>query len=74
MVLYQKLTGILIYYGKNYDTMEKLLSVVKLTRQFRHYLLGGEFTVRTDHHSLSWLVNFRQPEGQIARWLKELSQ
>ena len=42
----------------------------KFTRQFCHYLLGR--TVGTDHHSLTSLVNFRHPEGQIARWLEEL--
>ena len=55
-------------------TREKLCSVVKFTRQFSHYLLGRHFTVRTDHHSLTWLVHFRHPNGQIARWLEELSQ
>ena len=30
--------------------------------------------MRTDHHSFTWLVNFQHPEGQIARWLEELSQ
>ena len=54
-------------------TRKELLSVVKFTRQFRHYLLGRKFTVRTDHHSLTWLVNFRHPEGQVTRWLEELS-
>ena len=48
--------------------------MVKFTRQFRYYLLGRKFTVRTDNHSLTFLVNFRHPEGQIARWLEELSQ
>lgn len=55
-------------------TRKELLAVVRFTRQFRRYLLGRQFTVRTDHHSLTWLVNFRHPEGQIARWLEELSQ
>ena len=31
------------------------------------------FTVRTDHGSLCWLMQFKNPEGQIARWLKNLS-
>ena len=52
---------------------KELLAVVKFTRQFRHYLSGRKFTVRRDHHSLTWLVNFRHPKGQIARWLEELS-
>ena len=27
-----------------------------------------------DHSSLTWLLNFKDPQGQIARWLEELSQ
>jgi hypothetical protein len=37
-------------------------------------LLGRHFTVRTDHNSLTWLMNFKEPQGQLARWLEELSQ
>lgn len=48
--------------------------VVRFTRQFRHYLLNRKFTVLTDYHSLTWLINFRQPEGQIAGWLEKISQ
>ncbi|VDI22459.1 Hypothetical predicted protein [Mytilus galloprovincialis] len=60
---------------KRYCTTRKeLLAVIRFTRQFRHYLLGRQFTVRTDHSSLTWLVNFKEPQGQLARWLEELSQ
>ena len=45
-----------------------------LTRQYRHYLLGSIFTVRTDHHSLAWLCGFKDCSGQLGRWLEELSQ
>lgn len=55
-------------------TRKELLSIVKFTRQFRHYLLGRPFLVRTDHSSLTWLLNFKDPQGQLARWLEELSQ
>ena len=55
-------------------TRRELLSVIRFTRQFKHYLLGRRFTVRTDHSSLRWLMTFRDPEGQLARWLEELSQ
>lgn len=60
---------------KRYCTTRKeLLAVVRFTRQFRHYLLGRSFEVRTDHSSLTWLLRFKEPQGQIARWLEELSQ
>ena len=60
---------------KRYCTTRKeLLAVVRFTRHFRHYLLGREFDIRTDHSSLQWLMNFKNPNGQLARWLEELSQ
>ena len=55
-------------------TRKELLAVVLFTREYRHYLLGRHFTVRTDHGSLTWLMNFKNIEGQLARWLEELSQ
>ena len=47
-------------------TRKELLAVVRFTRQFRHYLLGGPFTLRTDHNSLVWLMRFKAPQGQLA--------
>ena len=55
-------------------TRKELLAVVKFCRQFRHYLLGRKFLLRTDHNSLTWLMRFRTIEGQLARWIEELSQ
>ncbi|GFO36097.1 retrovirus-related pol polyprotein from transposon [Plakobranchus ocellatus] len=42
--------------------------------QFRPYLLGHHFKERTDNNSLRWLTSFKEPQGQLARWLEELSQ
>ena len=53
---------------------QELLAVVRFTRQYRHYLLGRKSLVRTDHNSLTWLLRFKYIEGQLARWLEELSQ
>ncbi|KAJ8363665.1 hypothetical protein SKAU_G00124960 [Synaphobranchus kaupii] len=39
---------------------------------FRPYLQGSHFFLRTDHASLTWLLNFKDPEGQVARWLEQL--
>ena len=47
---------------------------MRFTRQFRHYLLGRKFCLRTDRVSLVWLFRFKIPEGQLARVLEELSQ
>lgn len=55
-------------------TRKELLALVTFTRHFRHYLLGRSFLARTDHASLTWLMRFRHVEGQLARWLEELSQ
>ena len=34
--------------------------------------VGRRFTLRTDHGALLWLHNFKEPEGQLARWLGKL--
>ena len=44
-------------------TRSELLAVVEFTHHFRPYLLGRQFTLRTDHGSLVWLQNFKEPEG-----------
>ena len=54
-------------------TRKELLAVVHFCKYFKHYLYGKRFTVRTDHGSLRWLMNFKSPEGQLARWLEVLS-
>ncbi|KAK2912406.1 hypothetical protein Q8A73_006519 [Channa argus] len=35
---------------------------------------SSRFIMRTDHASLTWLLNFKQPEGQVARWLEILQE
>ena len=51
-------------------TYKELLAVVTFMKHFRHYLLGQvSFTVRTDHSSLRWLMNFKDADGMIARWI-----
>lgn len=55
-------------------TRRELLAVVFFIRHFRPYLYGREFTVRTDHASLKWLYRFKEPEGQLARWMETLSE
>ena len=54
-------------------TRKELLALMYFVKYFRHYLYGREFIIRTDHGSLRWLMNFKNPEGQVARWLEVLS-
>lgn len=55
-------------------TRREMLAVVYFIKYFKHYLLGRPFRLRTDHGSLTWLQNFREPDGQIHRWIQQLSQ
>ena len=53
-------------------TNKELLALVMAVELFRYYLTGRHFTVVTDHASLTWLHNFREPEGMVARWISRL--
>ena len=59
----------------NYSvTKRELLAVVLFVDKFSPYLLGRRFLIRTDHASLRWLLNFKNPSGILARWYEILSQ
>ena len=53
-------------------TRQELLAVVHFIKQYRHYLYGQKFLIRTDHGALKYLLNFKDPQGQMARWLQVL--
>lgn len=55
-------------------TRQELLAIVWFTEHFKHYLIGHKFLLRTDHGSLRWLFGFKEPEGQMARWLERLAR
>ena len=58
---------------RNYSTTKKeLLACVTFVQEFSHYLVGRTFQLRTDHSSLQWLLNFRNPTGMLARWMEIL--
>ena len=59
---------------RNYCTTKReLLAVVSMIHHFRHYLWGRKFKLRTDHASLRWLINFRDAEGMVARWMARIA-
>ena len=60
---------------RNYCTTRlEMLALVTYVEYFRYYLAGCKFLVRTDHHSLKWLMPFRELEGQVGRWLERLQE
>ena len=46
-------------------TKREMLAVVAMCIQFRSYLRGSHFTLRTDHKSLMWLHRFKYTEGMF---------
>ena len=60
---------------KNYGPTEmECLAVVFGIEHFRHYLLGIQFTVVTDHHALCYLKYGNTQQRRLARWAYELSE
>ncbi|GFX64143.1 retrovirus-related Pol polyprotein from transposon 412 [Trichonephila clavipes] len=53
---------------------KELLAIVKAVECFHSYLYGCRFLLQTDHASLTWLLNFENPEGQIASWIQRLQE
>ncbi|GFQ89346.1 retrovirus-related Pol polyprotein from transposon 412 [Trichonephila clavata] len=75
-VLSQEIDGqecVLAYWSKclskperNYCvTRKELLAIVKAVENFRSYVYGRKFLLRTDHASLTWLLNSRTQRDRL---------
>jgi hypothetical protein len=73
---------VIAYYSKTLNMAERnycvtrreLLAIVRTLEHFHKYLYRQEFHLRTDHSALTWLLSFKNLEGQTARWIKRLQE
>ncbi|GFT44651.1 retrovirus-related Pol polyprotein from transposon 17.6 [Trichonephila clavipes] len=60
---------------KNYSTTEgNVLPSYGLPTNSGRTYSENTFTVVTDHHSLCWLMNLKDPSGRLARWALRLPE
>lgn len=55
-------------------TERECLAVIEGINKFRSYVEGTHFRVITDHSSLLWLKNLKDPQSRLARWALKLQQ
>jgi hypothetical protein len=54
-------------------TQKELLAIVK-TEYFHKYLLEQELYLCTNHPGLTWLLNFKNLDGEAAIWAQSLQE
>ena len=60
---------------RNYCVTEReMLAIRYFLEYFRHYLLGQNFHIRSDHQALKYMFSFKSPKGRVARWLEIISE
>ena len=54
---------------RNYSVTEsKCLAVLPSIKHFRPFLYGTHFTIITNHSSLNWLQQMKDPDGRLTHW------
>ena len=54
-----------------YENHEReLLALYRTLKEWRHYLYGSQFTLKTDHRNLIWLLTQKQLSARQMHWLQ----
>lgn len=60
---------------RKYPTIDKeATALMWALEKFRHYLLGGEFKIETDHRPLKWLKSMSNADGRLGRMARRLAE
>ena len=60
---------------RHYSTSEKeILAIVYALKQFRYYIYGTHFEIRTDHQALSFLLKCKVTNSRLLRWILAIGE
>jgi hypothetical protein len=51
-----------------------MLAIIRALTEWRHYVIGKEFDIWSDHKNLSWFMTKQNLNRQQARWASELAE
>jgi hypothetical protein len=59
----------------NYEVHDcEMLAIIQELSEWRHYLIGREFDIWSDHKNLSWFMTKQNLNRRQARWAAELAK
>lgn len=50
----------------------EFLAAINALRKWRRYFHGENFDIITNHLSLKWLINLKEPRDRLARWVLDM--
>ena len=71
----------MLYFSRSYSKDERkwdareleLLAAIATLEHMQYYIDGQRVALETDHNNLRWIMNIKNPQGKLARWITRLS-
>ena len=58
---------------RKYSTCDKeFYAIIRALEYWRHYLVGGEFILHSDHEALNYIQGHHKPNPRHAKWVEYL--